>query len=373
MPDAMLVLGATAAAAVVAALVMLVGTWPARTSRNGLAILAEVLAIGGGMGIGCWWLGLVPRWPPLEDQDRLLLVLLPAAGIVEILAALLRRRPWFGRAFRLLLALPTPALLLLGSGYLPGGEAGAPSTWTGREALAILLSLGALLAAVWGLSIRAAQRPGGFVVPAALGLISAAAGVCLILSGYATGGLIGLPFAGVAAGALVVCLLLARGHAMTGVVGVGSVFLFGLLMSGRFFAELTTTNFALLIASPLFCWLVALPPVREFKAPLRFLTALVVCLIPAGVAVGLAVRSYSAETSEASAYGDAAAASDAPAFGAAPSSGVQKSGTAGASSAPSADVSNSPRDPASDEPSPAGDSGTKRPPAPVDPGEDLKK
>ncbi len=193
MPDAMLVLGATAAAAVVAALVMLAGAWPARTGRSGLATLAEVLAIGGGMGIGCWWLGLVPRWPPLEDQDRLLLVLLPAAGIVEILASLLRRRPWFGRVFRLLLALPTPALLLLGSGYLPGGEAGAPSTWTGKEALAILLGLGVLLAAVWGLSIRAAQRPAGFVVPAALGLISAAAGVCMILSGYATGGLIGLP------------------------------------------------------------------------------------------------------------------------------------------------------------------------------------
>ena len=76
MPDPMLILGATAAATVVAALVMLAGAWPARLGMGGLATFAEVLAVGGGIGVGCWWLGLLPKVPPVEDQDRL------SAGVV---------------------------------------------------------------------------------------------------------------------------------------------------------------------------------------------------------------------------------------------------------------------------------------------------
>ena len=179
-------------------------------------------------------------------------MLLPAVGVAEIAAAAWRRWPWFGRVFRVTLALLIPVLLLFGSGWLPsawvpGADPSAPSTWTQNEAVAILLGLGVLLAFVWGLLIYVAQQPGGHVVPAALGLITAAAGVSLMLSGYASGGLVGLPFAGVAAGALAVCLLLARNRAMTGLVGIGTVLLFGLLMAGRFFGELTTTNFVLLI------------------------------------------------------------------------------------------------------------------------------
>jgi hypothetical protein len=379
MPDPSLILGAVAAAAAVAAVMMLFGVWPARssavsptstpTSGSALTTLLEVLAVGWGTWVGCWWLGLLPKWPPIEDQDRLLMVLLPAAGVVEILAALLKRRPWFGRVFRVLLALPTPALLLLGSGYLPGSDPTAPATWTKGEAIAILLGLGVLLAVVWSLLIAAARRPGGFAVPAALGLIVAATGVCMLLSGYASGGLVGLPFAGVAGGALAVCLLLARSHAMTGVVGIGTVFLFGLLMAGRFFGELTDTNFALLIVAPLLCWIVAIPSVRRWKAPAGVVAAILICLLPAGVALGLAYRDYAAATGEASEYSAAAGSStesDAPAFNAQPPGGPANNSTE-LSPPPS---TSSPRDPSADE-APRG--APTRSPAPLDPGEDSKK
>jgi hypothetical protein len=376
MPDAILILGATAAAGIVAAVLMLLGVWPARkvaaavpARRSVLGTCVEVLAVAGGMGIGCWWLDIRPSSPPVEDKDRLLFVLLPAAGIVEILAVVLQRRPWFGRVLRLLLALPLPFLLLFGSGWLPakwtpGGDPTAPSTWTEQEALRNLVGLGILLAAVWGLLVWAAQRAGGFVVPAALGLISAAAGVTIMLSGYATGGMIGLPFAGVAAGALLVCVLLARSHSMTGLVGIGTVLLFGLLMSGEFFGELTRTNFALLIAGPVLCGLIALPPVQKLKSAVRFVVVLVATLVPAGVAVGLAQRSFAAATDESSAYGAAGTASDASAFGGTPSSQAEPG--SGTDAPPrSTDTATSPRDPRADE--------EPKRSAPIDPGADSKK
>ncbi len=386
MPDATLILEGTAAAGGVAALVMLLlGVWPARKvaatvataplRRSRLSTLAEVLAVAGGMGIGCWWLGIKPNTPPVEDKDRLLFVLLPAAGVVEILAVVWQRQPWVGRILRLFLALSLPFLMLFGSGWLPakwtpGGDPTAPSTWTEQEALRNLVGLGILLAAVWGLLVWAAQRAGGFAVPAALGLISAAAGATIMLSGYATGGMIGLPFAGVAAGALLVCLLFARRHSMTGLVGVGTVLLFGLLMAGEFFGELTTTNFTLLIAAPVLCGLLALPPVQRFKPAVRFVVVLVACLVPAGVAVGLAQRSFAAATDESSAYGAASSGSDAPAFGGTSSGAAAPTRSTEPASSSAPESPGIPRDPGADEPG-AG-AGPQRGSAPIDPGIESK-
>jgi hypothetical protein len=378
--DPKLIVSAKAAAAVVAALVMLVGVWPARKGRSGLATLLEVLAIGGGMVIGCWWLHVESRFPPIEDQDRLLLVLLPMTGVVEILAAGLGRRAWVGRVLRVLWALLVPALLLFGSGWLPatwtpGGDPTAASTWTPQQALAMLAGLGIALAVVWGLLIRAAERPGGFAVPAALGLVTAAAGVCIMLSGSASGGLIGLPFSGIAAGVLVICLLFARMRATTGLVGVGTVLLFGMLMGGRFFGELTTTNFALLLVAPLLCCLAAFAPLSRFKAVPRFVALLILCLLPAGAAAGLAHHKFAADTDISSAYSEEGAGGEAPKFGESSPGASSAGGTASTEPAvpqSTADKRTSPQDPAAEEPAPAASSGAKRGPAPIDPGEESK-
>jgi hypothetical protein len=379
MPDPILALKATAAAAVVAAVVMLVSALLFRKGRSGSATLVEVLAVGGGLGLGCWWLGFAPKVPPIEDRDRLLLVLLPAVGIVEIIAASSRWK-WVGRILRVLLALPIPFLLLFGSGWLPatwtpGVDPSAPSDWNQQQAIAILSGLGVLLAAVWSLAIWAAGRPGGYVVPAALGLVNAAAGVSILLSGNASGGLIALPFAGVAAGTLLVCLLASRTHPMTGVVGIGSVFLFGLLMGGRFFGELTTTNFALLIAAPLVCCIVlGLLSAQKFKLPLRFVIALVASLVPAGVAAGLAYKSFEAETNESSAYGSAAPADDAPVFSPATKTGVQDGATGVQGGAAKETSASQPANAATSSRDPGAEDAASEPKrsAPIDPGADSK-
>jgi hypothetical protein len=377
MPDPNLIAGAALAAAVVAALVMLVGVWPARKGRSGLATLLEVLAVGGGMAVGCRWVGVEPRFPPLEDQDRLLFVLLPMTGIVEILAAALSRRAWIGRVLRVLWALCVPALLLLGSGWLPaawlpGGDPSAPSTWTSHQALAMLAGLGVALALLWELLIRAAGRPCGFAVPAALGLVTTAAGVSVMLSGSASGGLIGLPFSGVAAGVLVVCLLFARMRATTGLVGIGTVLLFGVLMDGRFFGHLTTTNFVLLLVAPLLSCVAGFAPLSHFKAVPRFVALVILALLPAGAAAGLAYHAFAVDTDASSAYSGGGSGGDAPKFEAPPPSAPAAGKPGELAPASSAAKGSSPQDPGGDEPPPASNSGAKKGPAPIDPGEESK-
>src|SRR5437763_601168 len=80
----------TVVAAVSAALLLLLFGWPWGAPRTRKTAVGAVLSIGVGLLAGCWWLGVRPHWPPLEDQDRLLLVLFPAVIVVELVAALIK-------------------------------------------------------------------------------------------------------------------------------------------------------------------------------------------------------------------------------------------------------------------------------------------
>ena len=51
------------------------------------------LGLAAGFYLGCWILKLRPHWPPREDLDRLLLVVLPVAMATESLAVLPRVPP----------------------------------------------------------------------------------------------------------------------------------------------------------------------------------------------------------------------------------------------------------------------------------------
>ncbi len=55
-------------------------------------------------------------------------------------------------------------------------------------------------------------------------------------------------------------LVLKNSVALTGVVGIGTVGLFAILVIGRFYGSLTTFNGALLFFGPVCCWLLEVPP-----------------------------------------------------------------------------------------------------------------
>ena len=88
MPDPIRIFEAQAVTALLAAAIVLLGAWVKRWNREVPASIPTLAGIAVGLLAGCWLLGLVPHWPPREDQDRFLLIVLPAVIAVEMLAAL---------------------------------------------------------------------------------------------------------------------------------------------------------------------------------------------------------------------------------------------------------------------------------------------
>src|SRR4051812_44555545 len=123
MPDWPLLLAASGAAAGLAASVALLTALASRGRASAWAAVGGAAGAGGGFFLGGWLLSRWAitsrlRWPPAEDQDRFLLLLLPAAVATEALAALVRRPRWAGVAVRLPVAAAAARVLLDGTTYL---------------------------------------------------------------------------------------------------------------------------------------------------------------------------------------------------------------------------------------------------------------
>ena len=143
MPDPLLIIGACVVAGALAGVLILIGSWPWRTPRPIRSRIAAVLGVGAGWFVGCWRLGLRPDWPPREDLDRLLVVLLPALVCVELVAAALPQRRWIVWLLRGLVACGVTPVLLHQSIYL--AELGGPGSraWTTQQTWLILGGLAA--------------------------------------------------------------------------------------------------------------------------------------------------------------------------------------------------------------------------------------
>src|SRR5262249_15008403 len=148
-------------AATVAALLLLLCAWPWRAGRPAQFDAAWVLGVGTGFFIGCWALGVRPHWPPREDQDRLLALVLPAVLAIELLAAFPRAPRWLILPLRSAVAASSAGILLYGSSYL--SDVGGPGTreWSLLQTWLILGGLATALAVVWALlTILSHRAPG---------------------------------------------------------------------------------------------------------------------------------------------------------------------------------------------------------------------
>jgi hypothetical protein len=299
MLDEMLVLRTAAASAVTAAVVLLVVGWPWRAPRPVRSSVGCILGAGIGFFVGCWLLGWRAQWSLAEDKDRMMLLVVPAVILVELCAAFLGPARWPAWLLRLGVAAGAARVLLHDTGFLV--DKGLPDTpeWTPTQARLILAGLAAALAIVWAalmvLTTRTARSgsggaTGGLSVPLVVALTCGGAGLTVAYSGYATGGLLGVPLAAALTGAMVASLAFSTRPDLTGVIGLGVVGLFAVLVVGRFFGSVTTTNAALLFFAPLLCWLPELPP--RFRGVVR----VAVAATPVAIALTLAQAKFVADS-----------------------------------------------------------------------------
>jgi hypothetical protein len=286
MPDPLPMVKAMGAAAIVAAVLMLLCGFPWRAPNPVRVRLGGVLGVGLGFFVGCWLLGQQPHWPTVQVRDRILLVLLPAVILVELVALLPSYLAWLVWPLRLIVVAGAMPVLLQDSVYLKEGS--GPESWTVQQTWVNFACWGGALAVVWGLLGLLARRTQGHAVSLAVALACFGAGLTMMLSGYATGGPMGFALGAALVGAVIASLLLSGPADPVGVLAIGVVGLFALLVSGHFFSELLLLNAALLFFGPLLCWLPELPP------RLRGVGRILLAAVPIALAVLLAQQKFAA-------------------------------------------------------------------------------
>src|SRR5262245_29702924 len=284
------------AAAITAVAVLLTGL-PWRSPRWGIATAGSVLGVALGFGISSWWLGIRATWPPKEATDRLLLVVLPIVIGVELVGAAAGKFRWVVWLLRMVVAAFAARILVDKSAYIADLSGPDSRLWDETLTTKILAGLAVALAVVWAALLLLLRRPAGRAVPFAVAGTCVAAGGVTMLSGYATGGgQLGLPLGAAIAGAFLASLLLSGRRTTGGAVGFGVVGLFSYLVIGRLFAELTTTNAALLFFAPLLCWLLELPLVRRLPVWLRSTLGILLTVVPVSIALFLAQQKFAADS-----------------------------------------------------------------------------
>ena len=297
MPDPIQILESLAATMVAAVVVVLLANWPWKTAHSQQTAVGCLLGVAAGFVVGCWRLQVKPNWPPIVDQDRLLLVLLPAVVLVEVFATVAYRHGRLVWPLRGVIAATAAWILLYNSSYLADLAGPGSREWTPTQVWVTLCSLALSLLGVWFVVIYLEHRCPTRAVPLSLSMSCVGAAITVMLSGYASGGQLGFPLAAAVAGAIGASLVLPDVPDLEGVTAFGVVGLFSLLVVGLFFGRLAMTNAILLGFSPLLCWLPELLPTRRWKLPVRNLLRLTCVALPIIIAVALAQQKFVVDSS----------------------------------------------------------------------------
>lgn len=280
MPDLVAMIQPLCTAAAVAAAVLLFCSWPRRRPNARRVTVGWVLGVSIGFALGCWQLDVRLHWPLQDDQDRWLLVLVPLVIGVELVAAFSPGARTLAWTLRCLIAAAAAPILLHRSIYLADLAGPNSREWTAAQAGLILGGLAVALAGVWAALALLARRVSTPALPLALSLALGGGAITVMLSGYFTGGQLGLPLASALAGTTLASRVLAAPADCSGALGVSVVGLFALLVTGRFFSDLSTPHAIVLFGAPLLAWIADLPFLRRRNPGIRGVVVIILVAAP---------------------------------------------------------------------------------------------
>ena len=291
MPDPKLYLLAMASSVVASLLFVLATSAVARPASATWLNVASILGIGLGLAVGYKVLSLRLAWPPLNGLDRLLLIVVPSAIGIELIAGFSCIRRSIAWLMRICLATAAPRILLHGSVYLSGPGNGQ-ELWRSAAQL-VLCSI--LLIGVWRLLTLLSVRSPGISIPLALAMTAQSAGLTIMMAGYIKGGAATIPLAAALVGTTVATELMRMRTRLLGTIGIGVVGLFGILFIGRFFGRLSTVCALTLLLAPLLLWVTEMPMLRHRKSWLVGSLRLLLVAIPLAVVLVLAKQDFDRE------------------------------------------------------------------------------
>ena len=264
MPESLLYWKATAAAAIVSAFfVLAIAIVAARRMNTTWLNSICVLGIGLGLSVGYYLLSLNLTWPPMSGLDRLLLIVIPTALGIELIASFQLMPNWFAWLLRACFAATISRILLHGSVYL--------TDWSWSQAGIVLTVSCVLLLGVWGLLCSLSERSPGVSIPLVLCLTIPCAGATVMMAGYIKGGAAAFPLsAALLATTLTGIAVTKKSYTSADfdprmIIAVGVVGLFGVLFIGRFFGRIATAEAIILLLTPLLCWATEIPLLKTQK------------------------------------------------------------------------------------------------------------
>ncbi|HVW01086.1 MAG TPA: hypothetical protein VHB77_12125 [Planctomycetaceae bacterium] len=260
MPNVPLLCGALAATLAVN-LALLVAIGRLHPSRAQLRVpVGTALGALISIAVGLMVLGVRCHWPPSEDQDRLLLILVPLALLADVVAGATLLR-WPGLLLRALVCAACGPVMLWGSIHV--SDAAGP----GSRLLSVptILLLGAvataLVASAWRLMLHAQEPLPRPAIGLALAMTLGAASAATLLSGYASAALTGMILTTAIAGTAVGAALI-PGDDVRPPLGLPLAALAGVLLQGRFFGELNSLYAISLWITPLLATAIVLIAAR---------------------------------------------------------------------------------------------------------------
>jgi hypothetical protein len=278
MPEPFQYMIALAAAFAVSFLAIFISHLTMRATIPSLARFVSMVGLVLGLLTGYRILGFESRWPPVNALDRFLMIVLPAAMIVEFIRAvqvpddqhnfLSRFAGFCAATVRFTFIVSVGRILWHDSVYLSSVESNT-SDWPPFVAFGVLLSGAALLYVALRSSMVLAFRGVSASLTAGLVMSLLATGMVTMLAGYIKGGAAAMPLVGGICGA---ALALWIKEKKTGpvksngqfLIGISVTALFSLLWIGRFFGQLTTFDVLMIFLSPHCCWLSEFWPCRDY-------------------------------------------------------------------------------------------------------------